>query len=1086
MEQGAFSADLAEAGIVRKHNRSLTNLCLDGRPSKALDCGRERDGIHQSVDFVQIGLGKGAEFDEFFPESQIFQKRGERRFRFQSGTCFEQNHGDARLFQFRNCAEQGRQVFAFLIGAHVEHLEKSGGQILAVLGGRGGKLGGDGEGIGDAVVNNMNSRPRDAEMGFNSPGDVRGDGRQVRSGFQTPYSPVPELVLQRGEKFSLKVREVVNGCDGRSRGSAQMPVAVIRDMEHGGSLSGFHCFADAGRECTVSQELLCKPSGGVRLCGQQSGSAPARFSGDLRECALKVPHVKFHAECMVAGKGSCNKKIASLRCGEAVGIHCGVENMSSVDQTKEEKTKPGLLLVSHTYVSAEPRKKLEALAAHFSLTCITVDSLVNDLGQPLRAGVSGLAGGNIVQLPHLGSRNGKTRYLLRGLLSVMRSTPHDLILVESEPWGWIRWQVWLYKKWLGSRAPVFDFSWENFERPGWKGWILRWFYRAVAITSSGVIAGNKAAAAIFEKAGMPPGKVLVSPQLGVDAELFAPVDSRTKEVLREKCGIGTTVKLAGFCGRFLEEKGLRTLLRSVAMQRESDPALELVLLGDGPLIGWLREEQGTRPWLHLLPPCTHAGVPEFLQMLDVFVLPSETSGHWQEQFGHVLIEAMSCGVPVVGSDCGAIPEVIGRSGAVVREKDPIALATAIRGALELGSDPAHRAALRERVLNEFTNHAIARTWAEFLRSEAKKERNRAILLCDFKMQDLSNRPRRTLEPSSAEEFWDVDVLAGRIVENEEGIDLFLDSYFKNSDRVRALRKMSILHVFRCLPRIWMANLIYCASPHYFWWISMFQSFGLLGGGKKKVFCFLSKVDSLIQKKDLFLKFPETHRVYFMTSEQVQNAISAGIPALRIGRITWRIDTEFYRPVASPGRSYILCAGMADRSEELIRELIGKTPIKLVRASRNHSDGLLYKEIKVAQDQFEFRVARDHREYLPLLQNAALCILPINPTDHPAGITAALEAIACKVPVLVSNGYGLTPLMRGALGQEPVADLNPETWLSRIRSLLSESAPSDSVLEKGRQFVIRHHGVPDHGEEWLDFTEITSEMMKTKIGKNPSI
>ena len=55
-------------------------------------------------------------------------------------------------------------------------------------------------------------------------------------------------------------------------------------------------------------------------------------------------------------------------------------------------------------------------------------------------------------------------------------------------------------------------------------------------------------------------------------------------------------------------------------------------------------------------------VPRHLRALDALVLPSESTPLWKEQFGHVLIEAMACGVPVVGSDSGAIPEVIGEAG----------------------------------------------------------------------------------------------------------------------------------------------------------------------------------------------------------------------------------------------------------------------------------------------------------------------------------------------------------------------------------------------------------------------------------------
>ena len=59
------------------------------------------------------------------------------------------------------------------------------------------------------------------------------------------------------------------------------------------------------------------------------------------------------------------------------------------------------------------------------------------------------------------------------------------------------------------------------------------------------------------------------------------------------------------------------------------------------------------------------------------VVPSLTTPQWKEQYGRIIAEAMACGVPVVGSDSGAIPEVIGDAGLVVSENDPMALADAL-------------------------------------------------------------------------------------------------------------------------------------------------------------------------------------------------------------------------------------------------------------------------------------------------------------------------------------------------------------------------------------------------------------------------
>jgi glycosyltransferase involved in cell wall biosynthesis len=101
--------------------------------------------------------------------------------------------------------------------------------------------------------------------------------------------------------------------------------------------------------------------------------------------------------------------------------------------------------------------------------------------------------------------------------------------------------------------------------------------------------------------------------------------------------------------------------------------------------------------------------------MSILVLPSLTTPTWKEQFGHVLIEAMACGVPVIGSDSGAIPEVIGGAGLVVPEGNVEALAAALRGLIStplLHADLAARG--RARVLSHYTNEAVASRLATFL------------------------------------------------------------------------------------------------------------------------------------------------------------------------------------------------------------------------------------------------------------------------------------------------------------------------------------------------------------------------------------
>jgi glycosyltransferase involved in cell wall biosynthesis len=139
-------------------------------------------------------------------------------------------------------------------------------------------------------------------------------------------------------------------------------------------------------------------------------------------------------------------------------------------------------------------------------------------------------------------------------------------------------------------------------------------------------------------------------------------------------------------------------------------------MGDGPerpRLTALADALGIAERVTFLGRLPSAQAPEFYRSLDVLVLPSLSRPNWVEQFGRVLVEAMACEIPVIGSASGEIPTVIGDAGLLFPEGDATLLAERITA---LAKDPAHRAQLaklgRARVLAHFTN---ARITAETVR-----------------------------------------------------------------------------------------------------------------------------------------------------------------------------------------------------------------------------------------------------------------------------------------------------------------------------------------------------------------------------------
>lgn len=238
--------------------------------------------------------------------------------------------------------------------------------------------------------------------------------------------------------------------------------------------------------------------------------------------------------------------------------------------------------------------------------------------------------------------------------------------------------------------------------------------------TDGIIAGNLDGSNILRQRGYQ-NTLKVMPQLGVDETLFYPTPKDAN--LSRRFEIKPTDFVVGFVGRFVEEKGLLTLAEALAGLKQLP--WKWLLVGQGRLRSQIAEksiEWGISDRIIWVESVSHEEVPAYINLMDCLVLPSQTSYKfktlttvgWKEQFGHVLIEAMACKIPVIGSDCGEIPHVIGDAGLIFPEGN----AEKLRGCLqkliqqpELVVDLCDRG--YHRVMNNYTNQALAEQLLEF-------------------------------------------------------------------------------------------------------------------------------------------------------------------------------------------------------------------------------------------------------------------------------------------------------------------------------------------------------------------------------------
>ncbi len=283
----------------------------------------------------------------------------------------------------------------------------------------------------------------------------------------------------------------------------------------------------------------------------------------------------------------------------------------------------------------------------------------------------------------------------------------DLLHIDEEPYNLATYLALRSAQRLNIRTLFF--SWQNLNR--------RYPFPFSAIErytlehAEACIAGNHDAAQVWRAKGYR-GPIEVIPQFGVDPAVFSP-DSR-----KGSTGQSATDQLViGYAGRFVEEKGVDVLLHALSKLQGRWRA---DFVGGGPTRARLIElarRLNLVDRVRFLSWMPSGQICNFYRALDVLVLPSRTRPNWKEQFGRALVEAMACGVPVVGSTCGEIPNVIGDAGLIFPEGEADGLHEHLS---RLQRDAALRADLaqrgRQRVLENYTHQQIARKTYEVYRT----------------------------------------------------------------------------------------------------------------------------------------------------------------------------------------------------------------------------------------------------------------------------------------------------------------------------------------------------------------------------------
>jgi len=353
-----------------------------------------------------------------------------------------------------------------------------------------------------------------------------------------------------------------------------------------------------------------------------------------------------------------------------------------------------ILFVSHSSVLKYHQQKLEILAEKFGhdITLVTPPFWYEG-----RSKVPLYTGSRVIKYEIGRTVMFKNRlfhfYMNAG--SIFKKINPAIVHIEEDAFAASCWQfVRLAKQ--NNKKSVF-FTWENFDRS--YNPVYNYFEKYCIQNVDAAIAGNGDAKRIFSKK-MFKGIIEVIPQYGINLQEF-PEKSKNS---------GKKISELTYIGRLLPEKGVSTLINAVA----SVPDVRLHIAGTGPSqfvssLKLLAGSLGISDRIEFIDFMDREKIPEFLNLMDVLILPSQTTSDWKEQFGRVLIEAFAAGVAVIGSDSGEIPNVVADAGLVFHEGNARELASKISF---LVNDPDLYASCVKkgfkRVSENYTNEILAK------------------------------------------------------------------------------------------------------------------------------------------------------------------------------------------------------------------------------------------------------------------------------------------------------------------------------------------------------------------------------------------